>query len=86
MMRAGIYARVSSQREARDQTIEQQLVRARQYIQEHGWELREEQVYRDEGYSGAHLSRPALDRLRDDAAFAALDVIVVTAPDRLARK
>ncbi len=62
-MRAGIYARVSSQREAQDQTIEQQVVRARQYICERGWELREERVYRDEGYSGAHLSRPALDRL-----------------------
>lgn len=85
-MRAGIYARVSSQREAQDQTIEQQVVRARQYISEHAWELREEQVYRDEGYSGAHLSRPALDRLRDDAAFAQLDVVVITAPDRLARK
>jgi DNA invertase Pin-like site-specific DNA recombinase len=35
-MQAGIYARVSSQREAHDQTIEQQVVRARQYICEHG--------------------------------------------------
>ena len=42
-------------------------------------------MYRDDGYSGASLSRPALDRLRDRAALADVDVVLVTAPDRLAR-
>jgi len=42
-------------------------------------------VYRDDGYSGAGLGRPGLDRLRDHAALADLDVVLVTAPDRLAR-
>jgi DNA invertase Pin-like site-specific DNA recombinase len=31
------------------------------------------------------LGRPGLDRLRDHAALADLDVVLVTAPDRLAR-
>ena len=42
-------------------------------------------VYRDDGYSGARIGRPGLDRLRDHAALAELDVVLVTAPDRLAR-
>lgn len=83
--RAGIYARVSSQRQARDQTIEQQLSTGRRRVQEQGWALSEEHIYRDDGYSGASLSRPGLDRLRDDVAMAELDVVVITAPDRLAR-
>jgi site-specific DNA recombinase len=32
------------------------------------------------------LSRPGLDRLRDDIALAEVEVVVITAPDRLARK
>src|SRR6184192_2067779 len=41
--------------------------------------------YHDEGYRKARLGRPGLDRLRDHAALADLDVALVTAPDRLAR-
>jgi site-specific DNA recombinase len=48
-------------------------------------QLEEEHVYRDDGYSGAGFSRPGLDRLRDQAALAELDLVLVTAPDRLAR-
>jgi site-specific DNA recombinase len=86
MMRAGIYARVSSRRQAQDQTIEQQVERARRHIEQQAWELSEARIYRDDGYSGASLGRPGLDRLRDDAALAEVDVLVITAPDRLARK
>jgi Resolvase, N terminal domain len=42
-------------------------------------------VFCDDGYSGARLDRPGLDALWDHAARAALDVVLVTAPDRLAR-
>ena len=85
-MRAGIYTRVSSKRQAQDHTIDQQLASSRSYAQEQGWQLNEEHIYRDDGYSGANLSRPGLDRLRDAAALAEVDVVVITAPDRLARK
>jgi site-specific DNA recombinase len=84
-MRVAIYARVSTTRQAQAQTIEQQLDRLRAAVAEHGWRLEEEHVYRDDGYSGAGLSRPGLDRLRDQAALAELDLVLVTAPDRLAR-
>src|SRR5262245_61044688 len=84
-MRVAVYARVSTTRQAQAQTIEQQLDRLRGAVAERGWELGEQHVYRDDGYSGAALGRPGLDRLRDHAALAELDVVVVTAPDRLAR-
>jgi site-specific DNA recombinase len=84
-MRVAVYARVSTTRQAQAQTIEQQLDRLRAAVAERGWRLGEQHVYRDDGYSGAGLGRPGLDRLRDHAALAELDVVLVTAPDRLAR-
>jgi site-specific DNA recombinase len=84
-MRAAVYARVSTTRQAQAQTIEQQLDRLRAAVTGRGWELEDQHVYRDDGYSGAGLGRPGLDRLRDHAALADLDVVLVTAPDRLAR-
>src|SRR2546426_912094 len=85
LMRVALYARVSTTRQAQAQTIEQQLERLRASVMERGWRLEEQHVYRDDGYSGASLSRPGLDRLREHAALADLDVVLVTAPDRLAR-
>jgi site-specific DNA recombinase len=84
-MRAAVYARVSTTRQAQAQTIEQQLDRLCAAVAERGWELEDQHVYRDDGYSGARLGRPGLDRLRDHAALADLEVVLVTAPDRLAR-
>src|SRR5216117_3146484 len=84
-MRAAVYARVSTTRQAQAQTIEQQLDRLRVAVAERGWRLEELHVYRDDGYSGASLGRPGLDRLRDHAALAELDLVVVSAPDRLVR-
>ena len=85
-MRAAIYARVSTSRQARDQSIEQQVERLKSHTQQEGWTLEEERVYLDEGYSGASLNRPGLDALRDAAAMTEFDVLLVAAPDRLARK
>src|ERR1700747_1956865 len=84
-MRAAGYARVLAPRQAQAQGIEQQLDRLRAAAAERGWDLQDHHVYRDDGYSGARLGRPGLDRLRDHAALAELDLALVTAPDRLAR-
>jgi site-specific DNA recombinase len=84
-MRVAVYARVSTTRQAQAQGIEQQLDRLRGAAAERGWELDDRHVYRDDGYSGARIGRPGLDRLRDHAALAELDLVLVTAPDRLAR-
>ncbi len=84
-MRVAVYARVSTARQAQAQSIEQQLDRLRAAVAGRGWELDDQHVYRDDGYSGASLGRPGLDRLRDHAGLADLEVVLVTAPDRLAR-
>jgi site-specific DNA recombinase len=84
-MRIAIYVRVSTQRQAQTQTIDQQLDRLRRVAADRRWPLPEDHVFRDDGYSGASLRRPGLDRLRDLAALAKLDRILITDPDRLAR-
>src|SRR4051812_15201411 len=85
MQAVAVYARVSTQRQAQANTPEQQLERLRTYVQAQGWNLPPEHVFRDDGYSGATLRRPGLDRLRDAATSARFDRILITAPDRLAR-
>jgi site-specific DNA recombinase len=84
-MRRAIYVRVSTQRQAQTQTIEQQIERLKAHIAVKGWLLDAERIYRDDGHSGAKLNRPGLDSLRDHAALAEFDLVLVTAPDRLAR-
>ena len=84
-MKVAIYVRVSTQRQAQTQTIEQQLDLLRVHSQAQGWQWQDEHIFRDDGYSGASLRRPGLDRLRDQVRCAAFDRVVITAPDRLAR-
>jgi site-specific DNA recombinase len=84
-MRVAIYVRVSTQRQAQTQTIEQQIERLQVHVEAQGWVLEPEHIYRDDGYSGAKLNRPGLDSLRDRAALAEFDLVLITEPDRLAR-
>jgi site-specific DNA recombinase len=86
MTSAAIYARVSSARQKKDQTIGSQTQALRDRAGQLGAELPEEWVFQDEGHSGATLVRPALEALRDLAAQGCLDVILCYSPDRLARK
>jgi site-specific DNA recombinase len=84
-MRVALYVRVSTPRQAQSQTIAQQLERLHAHLQAQGWQLRPEDIFRDEGYSGAQLARPGLDRVRDRVTQGAVDRGLLTAPDRLAR-
>ncbi len=84
-MNIAVYVRVSTQRQAQAQTIEQQLDSLQKYHEAQGWVWQEEHIFRDDGYSGAKLRRPGLDRLREQVGRAAFDRVVITAPDRLAR-
>jgi predicted site-specific integrase-resolvase len=85
-MRIALYARVSTSRQQQTHTIEQQLTRLRSYVTaQSDWSLAEEHIFCDDGYSGAKLKRPGLDHLRDQAAQAAFELVLLTAPDRLAR-
>jgi DNA invertase Pin-like site-specific DNA recombinase len=84
-MRVALYARVSTRRQAQAQTVEQQLERLRGHTRQQGWDVPLDHIFRDDGYGGASLRRPGLDRLRDRAAARTLDLVVITAPDRAAR-
>jgi site-specific DNA recombinase len=85
-MRAALYVRVSTDRQQQAQTIEQQVAQLQSYVAAHdGWTVAAEHVFRDDGRSGARLDRPGLDALRDHAARAAFDLVVICSPDRLAR-
>lgn len=87
-MRVALYARVSTSHQVEHQTIEQQVERLIAHVRAHanaGWHLDPAHVFRDDGYSGAALGRPGLDRLRDAVKAREVDRVLVTAPDRLAR-
>ena len=83
---AAIYARVSSERQRQDETIQSQTVGLRELAAQRGLLIVEDLVFEDEGFSGATLTRPALERLRDRAGEGAFEVLLCHAPDRLARR
>src|SRR3954466_4559059 len=86
MTSAAIYARVSSARQKKDETIASQTAALRAHAEQLGLDVPEEWVFEDEGHSGATLVRPALERLRDLVSGVGIDVVLCYAPDRLARK
>ena len=85
-MRAALYARVSTERQERQQTIDSQLTALRAWASGSGHVFADEHVFRDEGYSGGRLDRPGLDALRDAVRDGAVGIVGVLTPDRLARK
>ena len=85
-IRAAIYARVSSDQQAEAGTIASQVAALRQRVQEDRLPLEPEFCFLDDGYTGATLIRPALERLRDVAATGSIDRLYVHCPDRLARR
>ena len=81
-----LYARVSSEQQAEAQTIASQVAALRERVAAEGLTVPDAMQFLDEGYSGATLVRPALERLRDVVAARAVDRLYVHSPDRLARK
>ena len=81
-----IYARVSSEQQATSSTINSQIAALEARLAQDGLALMPEGRFTDEGYSGATLVRPALERLRDAVAAGNLDRLYVHSPDRLARR
>jgi len=86
MKRAALYARVSTELQKDEQTIQNQLGEIRRAIESDGCALLEDCVYKDDGWSGALLERPDLDRLRQDAKDEKFDIVYVYDRGRLARK
>jgi site-specific DNA recombinase len=83
---AAIYARVSSDRQRREQTIRSQTAALRELAAARGLVVPEDLLFEDEGVSGAVLRRPGLERLRDLAVEGRFEVLLCHAPDRLARR
>src|SRR5580704_4881847 len=83
---AAIYARVSSDRQKEHHTIASQTAALIEYAQKNRYSVPPEWVFQDEGYSGAILVRPGLERLRDLAAEGQIAAVLIYSPDRLSRK
>ena len=83
-MRAALYARVSTEDQAKNYSIPSQLESMHEFAVEHGFEVVKEFV--DEGISGAILGRPALSELRECARQSMVEAVIVYDPDRLSRK
>jgi site-specific DNA recombinase len=84
--KAAIYARVSSQKQKEDETIESQIEALHVHALQEGYRIPENWLFVDNGISGEMLQRPALDELRDVAQLESLETILIYSPDRLARK
>ena len=84
-IRAAFYARVSSEQQATAHTIESQIIALSERARADRFPVPPERQFIDDGYSGATLVRPAMDKLRDLVAIGGLDRIYVHSPDRLAR-
>ena len=85
-LRVAIYARVSGEQQARDETIASQLEAVTQRIASDALECEPELCFLDDGYSGHFLVRPGLERLRDQAAAGVIDRLYVLDPDRFSRR
>jgi site-specific DNA recombinase len=86
MKTAAIYARVSSDKQREENTIASQTSALIAFGREQNCDVPAEWVIEDDGYSGASLLRPGLERLRDLAAEGLIQVALVYAPDRLSRR
>jgi site-specific DNA recombinase len=86
MKPVAIYARVSSERQKEQETIDSQKAALLEHAASRSWTVPNEWRFLDEGYSGANLVRPGLDRLRDRVAEGQIDTVLVLSPDRLSRK
>ena len=81
-MNPASYARVSTERQEQEETIQSQLFELQERAQADGAENCP--VFTDEGYGRDELARPALDKLRDLAAAGEIDRVYIQSPDRLA--
>jgi site-specific DNA recombinase len=83
MKKAALYARVSTDGQQKDGTIQSQLAELRKQVTAAGHELVKE--YIDDGYSGLLLDRPGLDQLRTDAKSGVYDAIHFLDADHIRR-
>lgn len=81
-MTVAIYARVSSDRQEREQTIDSQVAELRAFASRLDGSV---ELYADDGFHGGTLDRPAMRRLRDSLAAGLHEALVVYDIDRISR-
>jgi DNA invertase Pin-like site-specific DNA recombinase len=86
MRSAAIYARVSSDQQKEENTIASQTAALIEFARAQDLSVPAEWIIEDEGFSGASLVRPGLERLRDLAAEGQIQAVLIYSPDRLSRK
>jgi site-specific DNA recombinase len=84
-LRVAFYVRVAVPHCGGPDRLASQIAALRQRIASDGAELEPEFEFVDNGFSGVTLVRPALERLRQQAAQGALDRLYIEAPARLTR-
>lgn len=87
-LRAAIYLRVSTDEQVLHYGLTMQEERLRSFVASQDYSLNEENVYKDEGFSGTLRveERPALKRLFEAAERKEFDVVLVYRLDRFGRK
>lgn len=80
-----IYIRWSTDEQTDGTTLDVQLERCTLFIRAQGWEVSDDQVYVDDGYSGGSLDRPAITKLRKAVQAGKVDCVVSYSVDRLSR-
>ena len=86
MKTAALYARVSGEQQRDSNTIASQTEALLAYAERHGYRVAPDMVIEDDGFTGAVLERPGLERVRDLAAEGRIEAVLVHAPDRLSRR
>jgi site-specific DNA recombinase len=84
MKKAVLYARVSTDAQQKEGTIESQVLELKRQIAAAGDVLVKEYV--DDGYSGTLLDRPGLEALRRDVRTSLVDAVYFLDTDRIARE
>lgn len=77
------YARVSTDNQIENYSIEEQTERLKAYCAAKGWVLL--QIYVDGGYSGGNTDRPALQNMLEEVRHGQIDAVIVYKLDRLSR-
>ena len=80
LTRAALYARVSTEKQEREETVASQIDLLYKAAAAAGYDIAPTNVFIDEGVSGTRLDRPALDRLRDLVAEGAFEAAIPVEP------
>lgn len=77
------YARVSTDNQLENYSIQEQIERLQAFCAAKGWVL--VKTYTDGGYSGGNINRPALQQMLESVRAGHIDIVLVYKLDRLSR-